>query len=278
MAIAIRRCGLPRPRAAPGPRPVAGRLQLARVPRIRRAPVPARLFANRRDWAVALVVLWVPIVAFVLIAPSLAAGAGWAWAALAALVALAEIRTALRRSLQRALWTGLEGPARRPAMAGGAPSPAGLAPCARAFGCRRAAVANDRLGGNPLSRQHSAGHRRHAPEPGGVTESDADGARANITSPAPSSTVRFGGPKSALARVPSAKPASAAACQCDRPSIKDVPTLEGRVPLDPVEEGIAWSPRRSVRRSRRSRRRPWTSSTSAASVHQVRWCGGAPTR
>ncbi len=65
---------------------------------------------NWRDWAVAVVVLWVPIVAFVQIAPSLTAGAGWAWAALAALVLLAEIRTALRRSLQRALWTGLEGP------------------------------------------------------------------------------------------------------------------------------------------------------------------------
>ena len=64
---------------------------------------------NWRDWAVAAVVLWVPIVACALLAPFLAAGAIWAWASLAALVALAEIRTALRRSLQRALWTGLEG-------------------------------------------------------------------------------------------------------------------------------------------------------------------------
>ncbi len=65
---------------------------------------------NWRDWAVAVVVLWVPIVALALLAPSLAAGVGWAWAALAALVALAEIRTVLRRSLQKALWNGLEGP------------------------------------------------------------------------------------------------------------------------------------------------------------------------
>jgi hypothetical protein len=57
-----------------------------------------------------VVVLWVPIVALALLAPSLAAGVGCAWAALAALVALAEIRTVLRRSLQKALWNGLEGP------------------------------------------------------------------------------------------------------------------------------------------------------------------------
>ena len=63
-----------------------------------------------QDWAVAVIVLWIPVVAFVLIAPSLAAGAGWAWASLAALVALAEIRTAIRRSIQKALWKGLESP------------------------------------------------------------------------------------------------------------------------------------------------------------------------
>ncbi len=65
---------------------------------------------NWRDWAVATVVLWLPIIALVLLTPSLAAGAVWAWASLVALVALAEIRTALRRSLQRALWNELEGP------------------------------------------------------------------------------------------------------------------------------------------------------------------------
>ncbi len=65
---------------------------------------------NWRDWAVALVVLWIPVVAFVLIAPSLAVGVVWAWGSLAVLVALAEIRPALRRSLQWAVWTGLAGP------------------------------------------------------------------------------------------------------------------------------------------------------------------------
>ena len=84
-----------------------------------------------QDWAVAVVVLWIPVVAFFLIAPSLAAGAGWAWASLAALVALAEIRTAVRRSIQKALWTGLEGPRDDRRWTGGAPSPPSLAPGAR---------------------------------------------------------------------------------------------------------------------------------------------------
>jgi cellulose synthase/poly-beta-1,6-N-acetylglucosamine synthase-like glycosyltransferase len=65
---------------------------------------------SRREWAVAMVVLWIPVVAFIMIAPSLVSGVGWVWAALAVLLALAEIRTALRRSLQKALWQGLEGP------------------------------------------------------------------------------------------------------------------------------------------------------------------------
>jgi hypothetical protein len=57
-----------------------------------------------------MVVLWIPVVAFIMVAPSLAVGVGWVWGALAVLLALAEIRTALRRSLQKALWQGLEGP------------------------------------------------------------------------------------------------------------------------------------------------------------------------
>lgn len=65
---------------------------------------------NWGEWSVAVVVLWIPVGAFILLLPSLAAGVGWAWAALAALIGMAEIRTALRRSLQKALWNGLEGP------------------------------------------------------------------------------------------------------------------------------------------------------------------------
>ena len=72
---------------------------------------------NWRDWAIAVVVLWVPIVAFVLIAPSLAAGAGWAWAALAALVALAEIRTAVAAQPSEGAVERTGRSARRPAMA-----------------------------------------------------------------------------------------------------------------------------------------------------------------
>jgi len=63
-----------------------------------------------QSWAIAVACLWTPPVALVLTAPSLAAGSAWTWGALAALLALGDVRIRLRRSLQRALWRDLDGP------------------------------------------------------------------------------------------------------------------------------------------------------------------------
>jgi hypothetical protein len=63
-----------------------------------------------KNWAVALVFLWAPPICLALAAPSLAAGSFVAWLALALILALAEVRTRLRRGIQRALWPDIGGP------------------------------------------------------------------------------------------------------------------------------------------------------------------------
>ena len=62
------------------------------------------------SWAIALVFLWAPPVYLALAAPSFAAASPAAWLALALVLALAEVRTRLRRGIQRALWPELGGP------------------------------------------------------------------------------------------------------------------------------------------------------------------------
>ncbi len=62
------------------------------------------------SWAVALACLWAPLIFFALAASTLAGVSPSAWAALAALIVLGEIRAGLRRSVERALWPELNGP------------------------------------------------------------------------------------------------------------------------------------------------------------------------
>jgi Glycosyltransferase like family 2 len=62
------------------------------------------------SWAIALVFLWAPPIYLALAAPSLAAGSPAAWLAIALILALAEVRTRLRRGIQRALWPDIGGP------------------------------------------------------------------------------------------------------------------------------------------------------------------------
>ena len=63
-----------------------------------------------QNWAVAAACLWAPPVCLILAGPSLAVGSALSWAALALILALSEVRTRLRRSLQRALWPEVHGP------------------------------------------------------------------------------------------------------------------------------------------------------------------------
>jgi hypothetical protein len=63
-----------------------------------------------RSWAVALVCLWAPPICLALAAPSFAVGSPAAFATLALVVALGELRTRLRRGVQRALWPDVGGP------------------------------------------------------------------------------------------------------------------------------------------------------------------------
>ncbi|HME84025.1 MAG TPA: glycosyltransferase family 2 protein [Roseiarcus sp.] len=63
-----------------------------------------------KNWAIALVFLWAPPICLALAAPSLAAGSFVAWLALALILALAEVRTRVRRGIQRALWPDVGGP------------------------------------------------------------------------------------------------------------------------------------------------------------------------
>jgi hypothetical protein len=63
-----------------------------------------------KSWAIALVFLWAPPIYLALAAPSLAAGSPAAWLAIALTLALAEVRTRLRRGIQRALWPDIGGP------------------------------------------------------------------------------------------------------------------------------------------------------------------------
>jgi hypothetical protein len=65
---------------------------------------------QRKSFAIALACLWTPPLCLALLAPSLFGGAAGAWAVLALILALGEVRTRLRRSLQRALWPNLGGP------------------------------------------------------------------------------------------------------------------------------------------------------------------------
>jgi Glycosyl transferase family 21 len=67
-------------------------------------------FHRRRSWAIATACLWAPPVCLLLAAPSLADWSAQAWAAFALIVALGEVRTRLRRSLQKALWPEVGGP------------------------------------------------------------------------------------------------------------------------------------------------------------------------
>jgi hypothetical protein len=62
-------------------------------------------------WAIALVCLWAPPVCLALATPSLSAGSPWAWLAFVLIVGLGEVRSRLRRSIERALWPELDGPA-----------------------------------------------------------------------------------------------------------------------------------------------------------------------
>ncbi len=63
-----------------------------------------------RSWAVALICLWAPPVCLALASPSFVAGSPVAFSALAIVLALGELRTRLRRGIQRALWLDLRGP------------------------------------------------------------------------------------------------------------------------------------------------------------------------
>jgi hypothetical protein len=63
-----------------------------------------------KNWVVACAVLWAPPVCLALAAPSVLSGSLSAWMTLVFIVALGEIRTRLRRSVQRALWPDLSGP------------------------------------------------------------------------------------------------------------------------------------------------------------------------
>ncbi|HZZ60137.1 MAG TPA: glycosyltransferase family 2 protein [Roseiarcus sp.] len=65
---------------------------------------------QRKNWVIALACLWAPPLCLALAAPSLFEGSAGAWAALALILALGEVRGRLRRSLQRALWPDLGGP------------------------------------------------------------------------------------------------------------------------------------------------------------------------
>ncbi|MGA7196906.1 MAG: glycosyltransferase family 2 protein [Roseiarcus sp.] len=62
------------------------------------------------SWAIALVFLWAPPIYLALAAPSFVSGLPAAWLSLALILALAEVRTRLRRGIQRALWPELCGP------------------------------------------------------------------------------------------------------------------------------------------------------------------------
>jgi hypothetical protein len=68
------------------------------------------LMHQPRSWLAAFAVLWVPPIGIAAAAPALLAGHGTTWTVLALVVALGEIRTRLRRSLQRVLWPEVEGP------------------------------------------------------------------------------------------------------------------------------------------------------------------------
>ena len=60
-----------------------------------------------RSWATAMAVLWAPPICLALATPALAAGSAAAWIALALGLALAEVRTRIRRSIERTLWPAL---------------------------------------------------------------------------------------------------------------------------------------------------------------------------
>ena len=62
------------------------------------------------SWAIALVFLWAPPIYLALVLPAFVAGSPAAWLALAFVLALAEVRTRMRRGIQRALWPELGGP------------------------------------------------------------------------------------------------------------------------------------------------------------------------
>ena len=84
-------------------------------------------------WAVALVCLWAPPICLALAAPSFVAGSPGAWIALAFVTACGEVRTRLRRAVQRTLWPHLEGNPRQAAVARRAMASAHLVACARAM-------------------------------------------------------------------------------------------------------------------------------------------------
>jgi Glycosyltransferase like family 2 len=62
-----------------------------------------------KNWAIALACLWAPPLCLALAAPSLIEGSAGAWAALALILALGEVRGRVRRGIQRALWPDLDG-------------------------------------------------------------------------------------------------------------------------------------------------------------------------
>jgi hypothetical protein len=62
------------------------------------------------SWALVLASLWAPPICLLLIAPSLAAGSHVAWLMAAFVLGLGELRTWLRRDLQRVLWPEIDGP------------------------------------------------------------------------------------------------------------------------------------------------------------------------
>ena len=63
-----------------------------------------------KNWAAAALCLWAPPVCIALAAPAFLHGSAIAWGALIFVLALGDLRSRLRRSLQRALWPEIVGP------------------------------------------------------------------------------------------------------------------------------------------------------------------------
>ena len=62
-----------------------------------------------KDWAAAALCLWAPPVCLALAAPAFLRGSALAWGALLLVIVLGDLRSRLRRSLERALWPEIAG-------------------------------------------------------------------------------------------------------------------------------------------------------------------------